>query len=191
MVRRVAAGSLIAAAALGVLLWRRSAESPPARSPYVGQEASPIRGLSAQEIDDLLNGRGAGFARTAELNGYPGPRHALDLADALALTPAQRQAAESLFAAMSAAARALGQQVVEGERRLSAAFAERRITARELHGQAEALGVLYGRLRAVHLAAHVALTAQLTPEQIRRYDALRGYDAHAPAGDSGAHAHGT
>jgi hypothetical protein len=44
-------------------------------SPYVPELASPVRGLSAQEVDDLLNGRGAGYARTAELNGYPGPRH--------------------------------------------------------------------------------------------------------------------
>jgi hypothetical protein len=50
-----------------------------ARSPYVGQLNSPVRGLSSQEVDDMLNGRGAGYARTAELNNYPGPRHVLDL----------------------------------------------------------------------------------------------------------------
>lgn len=192
-IRRLAlAAALAATVAAAALLLLRGRQPVPAAapSPYVGQDASPIRGLTTQEIDDLLNGRGAGFARSAELNGFPGPRHVLDLADELALTPDQRAVAESLFAAMSSAAQVLGKQVVEGEGRLSAAFAARRITVRELQAQAETLGVLYGRLRAVHLAAHVALTEHLTPEQVRRYGVLRGYDAHAPAGDSGAHAHG-
>jgi hypothetical protein len=182
--------ALAGAIAGGILVHGRGqpgAQLAPSR--YAGRQVSGIRGLTTQEIDDLLQGRGAGFARTAELNGYAGPHHALDLAKELALSPEQRAVAESLFAAMRAAARALGAEIVDGERRLSAGFAERRITPADLEAQAESLGVRYGRLRAVHLAAHVALTRHLTHEQIRRYDALRGYDAHAPA-DTGAHDHG-
>jgi len=37
---------------------------------------------------------------------------------------------------------------------------------------------LEGELRFVHLKAHVELRAVLTPEQVARYDALRGYRAH-------------
>ena len=33
---------------------------------------SPVRGLSPQEVDDLQNGRGAGYARMAELNSQRG-----------------------------------------------------------------------------------------------------------------------
>jgi copper chaperone CopZ len=32
---------------------------------------SPVRGVSPQEVDDLQNGRGASYARMAELNSYP------------------------------------------------------------------------------------------------------------------------
>lgn len=49
------------------------------RSPYVEKLDSPVRGLSSEEVANLLNGKGAGYARTAELNGYPGLRHVLDL----------------------------------------------------------------------------------------------------------------
>ena len=36
--------------------------------------ARPIKALSAQNIDDLRNGRGMGQSMPAELNGYPGPK---------------------------------------------------------------------------------------------------------------------
>src|SRR5512134_77899 len=68
-------------------------------SPYAA-DSSPVRGLTAREVDDLLNGRGAGFARTAELNSYPGPRHAIDLADRLELTAGQRATAGRIFEGM-------------------------------------------------------------------------------------------
>jgi hypothetical protein len=157
-------------------------------SPYAA-DSNPVRGLTAREVDDLLNGRGAGFARTAELNSYPGPRHAIDLADRLELTADQRAVAGRIFEGMSAKAQRLGREILERERRFSAGFAERRITPDGLRAEAESLGVLYGRLRAVHLAAHLELTRALTPQQIRRYDMLRGYHASA-GGRPDAHVHG-
>ena len=46
---------------------------------YAGQQSREIKALSAQETADLLAGRGMGLARTAELNGHPGPMHVLEL----------------------------------------------------------------------------------------------------------------
>ena len=177
------------AAVAGFLVGRRPDPSVASTvSPYAG-DSSPVRGLTAREVDDLLNGRGAGFARTAELNSYPGPRHAIDLADRLELTADQRATAGRIFEGMSTEAQRLGREILERERRFSAGFAERRITPDDLRADAETLGVLYGRLRAVHLTAHLELTRALTPQQIRRYDMLRGY--HAPAGGRpDAHVHG-
>jgi hypothetical protein len=48
--------------------------------------------LSQTDIESLQNGTGdafGGMAKLAELNGYPGPRHVLDLANELELTPNQ------------------------------------------------------------------------------------------------------
>jgi len=50
-------------------------------SPYSGQGKREIKSLSQQEITGYLHGKGLGYAKTAELNQFPGPRHVLDLAN--------------------------------------------------------------------------------------------------------------
>ena len=165
---------LIAVAAAVIALWPGT-EAP--QSPYAPQDSSEIRGLTPQEIDDLRAGRGAGFARMAELNSYPGPRHVLDMADDLELDASQRVASRRLFEGMQQAAIHLGSEILSREQALSNSFAERRVRADSLEAESAAIGALYGQLRAVHLRAHVELTALLRPEQIVRYDELRGYHA--------------
>ncbi|MCL4744462.1 MAG: hypothetical protein KJZ83_03505, partial [Burkholderiaceae bacterium] len=59
------------------------------RSAYVGEETRGIKALAPAEVDGLLGGKGLGFARSAELNGYPGPAHVLELSDELALSAEQ------------------------------------------------------------------------------------------------------
>jgi hypothetical protein len=49
--------------------------------PYAGQQEREIKALSADEIKQYLAGAGMGYAKSAELNHYPGPGHALELAD--------------------------------------------------------------------------------------------------------------
>src|SRR5689334_25303972 len=95
--------------------------------PYAGQEKRAIKSLSNAEIADLLAGRGMGFAKAAELNGYPGPAHLLEHADALKFTPVQRSRIEAIRARMSEAAVALGSEIVTQESELDADFAEGRI----------------------------------------------------------------
>ena len=158
----------------------------PARSPYAGQEASPVRGLSAAEIADLLAGRGAGYARSAELNSYPGPRHVLDLGSRLDLSEAQHGRAQDVFDRMQREAQRLGAAIVALEGELSGAFAGRSISPGQLDAQVDSLGALYGRLRAVHLRAHLETTALLRANQIQAYDRLRGY---GDSTHSGTHDH--
>ena len=164
-------------------------------SPYAGQERRAIKALSPTEIEDLLAGRGMGLAKAAELNGYPGPAHVLELADCLQLTPEQRTATQALFERMNQDARRLGAAIVAAEHDLERDFAERRLGERELQARLDTLGALQAELRFMHLRAHLAQAAVLTPEQIARYDALRGYnrtDAPARHGKPGSHgAHGS
>ncbi|MCX7274130.1 MAG: hypothetical protein NTV19_13305 [Burkholderiales bacterium] len=54
-----------------------------------GVQARDIKSLSAQQMADLRAGTGMALALPAELNGYPGPSHALELADQLKLSPEQ------------------------------------------------------------------------------------------------------
>lgn len=158
------------------------------QNPYAGEERREVKSLSAEEVESLMKGEGAGMARAAELNHYPGPRHVLDLADKLKLTPAQRERAQKIFDAMRAEAVRLGAQVVEAERALDALFARGEADAPGLERASREVGRLRADLRAAHLRAHVEMRAALTPEQVRLYDELRGYTAPGGHGP-GQHQH--
>ena len=144
-------------------------------SPYADDTERPIKALSAEETDGLLHGRGLGFARAAELNGYPGPLHVLELADGLDLSPEQRTETQRLYDAMLTEATALGTQIVEMEQHLDALFAEDEATPEAVDRITAHLGETRGQLRAVHLRAHVALRDVLTADQTTAYNRLRGY----------------
>src|SRR3569833_2109445 len=79
-----------------------------AQTPYVGMQTRTIKALSEQQIADLNAGRGMGLALAAELNGYPGPSHVLELADRLQLSAEQRAGVQHLFDSMRAEAVPLG-----------------------------------------------------------------------------------
>jgi Spy/CpxP family protein refolding chaperone len=157
-------------------------------SPYTGQEQRAIKALSEEEIRDLLEARGMGLAKAAELNSYPGPLHVLQLAAELGLSDAQRKATDSLYANMRQRALSIGRQIIEAERALDRAFANGGIEPATLRSQVGAIATLQGELRAVHLEAHLAQQALLTPEQVAQYDVLRGYRGSLMPRDS--HRHG-
>jgi Spy/CpxP family protein refolding chaperone len=155
-----------------------------AAAPYSGQESRDIKALSPEEVDSLLAGKGMGFAKAAELNGYPGPLHVLELARELGLTDAQRRETQALFAAMQAKAKALGRELVDEERRLDGLFGEKKATPEAIAAVLRRIGELQAKLRASHLEAHLAQARILTPAQNERYSRLRGY-RDAAGGASG------
>jgi len=153
--------------------------------PYSGQQDRPIKTLSDEDIAALRNGEGMGIAKTAELNGYPGPLHVLALAPELRLTESQISQVTAVRNRMSAAALPLGAELIERERVLDRLFAQGEITPERLTAGTAAISEIQGRLRAVHLAAHLEMRAILSAQQVAQYNKLRGYD-----GTSGSdHAH--
>src|SRR3990172_8479974 len=66
------------------------------QSPYAGLEGREIKALSPEQIQELRNGDGMGLALAAELNHYPGPRHVLELAHELALSPKQQDQVQAI-----------------------------------------------------------------------------------------------
>lgn len=154
---------------------------------YAGEQARAIKSLADSDIAGLLAGQGAGFAKAAELNGYPGPAHTLELRERLGLSAEQVAASEALMAEHKRRARELGASLVDAERRLDALFAHRRADPALVDEATRAVGLLQARLRAEHLNTHLAQTALLNTEQIRAYDRLRGY---APAGGDATPHHG-
>ena len=149
------------------------AEAPPA--PYAGQQARTIKSLSAEDIVALQRGEGMGMAKAAELNGYPGPRHVLDLDAQLRLSPDQRQQIQAIIDRMSAAARPLGVELIERERHLDQLFQKGDVSADRVSAATASIAELQGRLRSVHLSAHLETRALLTPDQKALYQKLRGY----------------
>lgn len=143
--------------------------------PYAGQQTREIASLSQADVAALLAGEGWGLALPAELNGYPGPAHVLEAADALGLTGAQRAETQAIFDAMKAEAQALGTQYVRVERHLTEAFRSGTIRPEALAHMTAMSGEVLARLRVAHLSAHLRMKEVLTAEQVAAYDRLRGY----------------
>ncbi|HYD77254.1 hypothetical protein [Ramlibacter sp.] len=153
----------------------KPAEHATAASPYVGQEKREIKAMSEQEQRGWLEGQGMGLARAAELNGYPGPMHTLELADSIGLSPAQLAASRELMQRHKAEARALGVRLVETERQLDAAFREKRANDTDVERLTAEIAQIQGSIRASHLRTHLAQQRLLSAEQVSAYNRLRGY----------------
>lgn len=156
--------------AIPLLVWSQTS-----RTPYAGQESRPIKSLSDTEVQAYLDGRGMGLALPAELNGYPGPSHVLELAAELHLSEAQRMETQKAFTQMHAEAIRLGKLIVEKEAELNRLFAQGKAQADNLPLKVGEIARLQGELRVAHLRAHLEMKRVLTEDQIRRYNELRGY----------------
>jgi Spy/CpxP family protein refolding chaperone len=146
-----------------------------AQTPYAGMQTRPIKALSEQQVADLGAGRGMGLALAAELNGYPGPSHVLELADKLDLSPDQRARVQRLFDSMKTEAMSIGRKLIGQEADLDQQFADRTVTPESLKASTAAVATTQGALRETHLKYHLSTVAILTPGQMKRYAELRGY----------------
>ncbi len=116
-----------------------------------------------------------GFALAAELNGYPGPLHVIELADTLRLTPEQRTRMEALHTSMKSEAAVLGERLIQQEADLDRLFASRTVTHASLSAATSTIGATQAALREAHLRFHLATVEVLTPEQAAHYNEARGY----------------
>lgn len=170
-------GPLLAAAPSAALA-QHAAHQPAApewASPYAGMQGRDIKALSPQQIADLREGKGMALALAGELNGFPGPSHVLEMADALGLSAEQRATTQQLLEQMKTQARTLGAEVIAAEGRLDALFKERRVTRDNLMTATLQVANAQGRLRAAHLGYHLTMAELLTAGQIEIYNQLRGY----------------
>jgi hypothetical protein len=149
-------------------------------SPYVVQELRNIKSLSDNDIQSLQNGTGeafGGMAILAELNGYPGPRHVLDMASELQLTDGQRMEIERIYQNMSNNAKSIGAAIITIEQDMDRAFNNKTITQESLKLMLDKSSDLYAQLRFIHLSAHLDTIQVLTIEQVQTYNTMRGYDS--------------
>ncbi|WP_246708634.1 hypothetical protein [Rhizobium ruizarguesonis] len=168
--------SLLASFAFVILSTQASADgSHHAPSPYAQEAGRDIKSLSEADVGELNRGGGWGLAKPAELNGYPGPSHVLQMKNQLGLRDDQLLKVQKIFDLMQARASEEGRIFIEAERDLDAAFRSRITTEpalRDLVARAEASR---SRLRFIHLAAHLEVAQVLDAAQIVAYGKHRGY----------------
>lgn len=164
-----------------------SAGAETLRSPYAGQPGAGAIGLLPDEVKALSEGTGMALALAAEANGFPGPRHLLDAAAAgqLALSPEQREAVQRQYDRMLGEAEGKGQEILQAEANLATRFRRSQIDEATLRDLVDRIGRLRADLRFIHLRTHLETKALLTPEQLARYNTLRGYNT-----DAGPHQRG-
>ena len=120
-----------------------------------------------------------GLALAAELNGYPGPAHVLEMGDQLGLSGDQRDHMRRLFAAMQAEAIPLGERLISEEVIWMGCSRHENVTPEALADATKAIGRTQRSLREAHLKYHLATVAVLMPDQVARYNALRLHAARA------------
>jgi hypothetical protein len=157
-------------------LTAQAADGPDhAHSKYAGQETRTIKSLSPGDIAELRRGGGWGLAKAAELNGMPGPAHLLELKDTIALDAAQVSAINSVYAGMKSRAIELGEKLIGLERDLEGQFRNRTVSDATLRASLGAIAETRKELRYTHLAAHLETPKILSEDQIKAYNAKRGY----------------
>lgn len=172
---------------VAILTLAAGATCPPARveaqhehSPYAGLRTVEGTSMTAEEVGELRSGAGMRLALPAELNGYPGPRHVIDMAEAMGVDPGTLAEVERVRAEMASAAIAKGEEVIAADRELARAFREGGATDGEIERLTGTLARARGELQAIHLEAHLRTRALLTSAQVESYRRLRGYGP--PAG---------
>ncbi len=128
--------------------------------------------------DGLLKGEGMGLAQYAEVSGYPGPKHVLELRDKLGLTPDQYKKIEALTDLVRVSAVAKGDEIVEAEEGLFGLFKSGKLNEKTLREKLEQIGKMRADLRYVHLQAHLRTRQILNAQQIDLYNKLRGHEDH-------------
>ncbi|WP_186420938.1 hypothetical protein [Bosea sp. CS1GBMeth4] len=168
--------AVVATLAAGSALAQHAGHGPGrASSSYAGLAERSVKALSVEQIEDLRAGRGLSLALPAELNGYPGPSHVLELADRIGLTQEQRQRTEELFATMKTRAASLGEELIAAETELDRLFRDGRATSLSIAAATEKAAGIQGRLRASHLDFHLSMKTLLTDDQAQAYARARGY----------------
>ncbi len=130
--------------------------------------------LVPSDREELLKGLGMGMASYAEENGYPGPKHTLELKDQLGLTQDQLKKTEALEKVVMSSAAAKGQEIIQAEEELNRLFEAGTMNEKSLRSKLEQVAMLRADLRFIHLQAHLRMKQILTADQIQRYKEFRG-----------------
>ncbi|WP_051189545.1 hypothetical protein [Daejeonella oryzae] len=138
-------------------------------------EKSPIKSLSLSEYNAYKHGKGMGLAKPAELNSYPGPMHVLDLEKELKLSALQKTHLTAAIEAMKFKALEMAGFILAEEKKINELFASGKANEGSIIYYTNKIGLYQAELRNAHLQAHLKARRILSPDQIKKYNRIRGY----------------
>jgi len=142
--------------------------APPAQAGQAAHHA-----CLEEERQAIERGQGFGMGLVADRNGFPGPRHILDMKDELKLSAAQVRDVEQLFDKMHSRAVELGNELLAREAELDRLFAQGVSEEAAVRRLLTESALLRAELRWVHINAHLEARELLSPEQRHAYHAAR------------------
>jgi len=149
-----------------------------------GMGGGMLGGVSETEKEALLKGAGLGAGMIAMMNGYPGPKHILEMGEELELTAAQRETIGTIYGKVKAESVKYGTELVEKDEALAAMFTSGSVDTGDVEKLAREIGELQGRVRAEHLNAHVKTYDALTPAQREKLSSMQGmHQMHEGSGE--------
>ena len=135
---------------------------------------SPVRTLTYQQYNAYLKGEaGNEMAMVAEMNHYPMPDKVLKLKKELDLSPIQIKNIETANNYMRRRRLQIGGSVISTERALDSLFRYHKMDDGKLIFYTNRYGLYQGELKNAILQACFATEKQLTPQQIKRFEALQ------------------
>ncbi|RZA02206.1 MAG: hypothetical protein EOP47_07930 [Sphingobacteriaceae bacterium] len=135
---------------------------------------SPVRTLTLQQYNAYLKGEGGSeMAMVAEINHYPMPDKVLKLKKELDLSPIQIKNIEAANNYMRRRRLQIGGSIISTEKALDSLFRTNKMDDGKLIFYTNRYGLYQGELKNAILQACFATEKQLTPQQIKRFEALQ------------------
>ena len=135
--------------------------------------ATPLRAQTPSDRDELLKGQERGQEQFAEALGYPDPEHILAMEQTLGLTIVQKEKIKAILDDMTVRASDVGKTIIKIEDDLRAGFREGLATEKSITSDAQDIGRLRGKLRALHLIANLKTKRVLTDKQVEMYSTMK------------------
>ena len=138
---------------------------------------SPVRTLSNAQYNAYLKGIDLNKqAYVAELNHYPLPDEVLKYKRELDLSPSEIKQLTSVVAFLNMKKKEVGESVIHNEKMLDSLFRTRKIDEGSIIFYSNRYGLYEGEYRTVVLQACFRTEKILTPQQIRKFEALKKHN---------------
>ena len=138
---------------------------------------SPVRTLSGAQYNAYLKGTDLNDqSYVAELNHYPLPDEVLKYKKELDLSPSEIKQLTGVVAFLNMKKKEIGESVIHNEKMLDSLFRTRKIDEGSIIFYSNRYGLYEGEYRTVVLQACFRTEKILTPQQIRKFEALKKHN---------------